>query len=100
MLSIQKAIFLGLALTILSFIGVSRADFCHLGSVKIDSNVYCQPVQAIRFTNITTPGSYERIIAMNNDGSCYSSPRPFSGPLAPLDEEVQVYSLFERSRVC
>ena len=89
MLLIQKAAFVGLALTILCFTAlVSAADFCHLGPFTINGKVYCQPIRALQYANITAAGTYQRIVSMNDDGSCTSAPKAYSGPLAPLDEEV------------
>lgn len=71
----------------LLFTGV-RADLCSQGSEQIEGNVYCQPVEAIRYSNVGASGSYNEITKMGSDGSCSSMPKHFSGPLAPLDEEV------------
>jgi hypothetical protein len=61
--------------------------FSDSGSTVLDGNWYCQPVQAIRYSNVGSPGSYNRITKME-DGSCSSTPNAFSGALAPFDEEV------------
>lgn len=71
----------------LLFTGV-HADLCSQGSEQIEGNVYCQPVEAIRYSNVGAAGSYNEITKMGSDGSCSSTPKHFSGPLAPLDEEV------------
>ena len=64
---------------------LARADPC----VVINGNWYCQSVQAIQYSNVGTSGAYNNIIAMDtSDGNCTTVPKPFSGPLSPLDEEV------------
>ncbi|KAG9230175.1 putative TOS1-like glycosyl hydrolase-domain-containing protein [Amylocarpus encephaloides] len=68
-----------------------QADLCHLGSTNIDGNEYCQAVQAIRYSNIGTPGTYSEVTNMAPDGTCLSKPKHFSGPLAPLDEEISLH---------
>ena len=73
---------------ILAAFAVVNADQCALGSVQIDGNWFCQPVQAIRYSNVGTAGSYKQIVKMGSDGKCESVPRRFSGPLSPLNEEV------------
>jgi hypothetical protein len=103
--SIRKAVFfLGLALTILPFTGpfkvadanvtaAGRAnDFCHLSSIKLDGDLYCRPVRGIKYANVSTPGSYQRIVSMNADGSCSYSNRSYEGHLAPLSEEVRAHN--------
>ncbi|TVY24062.1 PGA52-like protein [Lachnellula hyalina] len=61
------------------------------GSTDINGNWYCQPVQAIRYSNVGSSGSYDRITQMNSDGICASLPNNFAGNLAPFDEEVSVH---------
>jgi len=82
-----KLLFAALA-AVLCFAGQTGADLCSLGSVEIDGNWYCQPVQAIQYSNVGSAGTYNQITAMNADGNCSSVPKAFSGPLSPLDEEV------------
>jgi len=65
-----------------------NADLCSSGSTEIGGNWYCQAVQAIQYSNVGTAGSYNQVTAMSSDGSCSSTPKSFSGPLSPLDEEV------------
>jgi hypothetical protein len=68
---------------------LATADPC----AEIDGNWYCQPVKAIQYSNVGTPGAYNDIIAMDSsNGSCASVPKSFSGPLSPLDEEVSTPS--------
>ncbi len=65
------------------------ADQCSVGAIEIDGNWFCQPVKAIQYSNVGTPGSYNEVVGMSN-GACSSQQKQFSGPLAPLDEEVRV----------
>lgn len=67
------------------------ADQCAVGSSLISGNWYCQPVEAIRYSNVGTAGSYRQIIDMS-DGTCKGKTKYFKGPLSPLDEEVNRFS--------
>lgn len=69
-------------------LAVVAADFCASGRVEIEGNWFCQPVNAITYTNVGTPGTYHDVVDMASDGTCSWTPKSFSGPLAPLDEEV------------
>ncbi len=64
------------------------ADLCALGSQDVDGNVFCQAVNSIQYSNVGTPGQYNRITYMGSDGTCQSTPQHFSGPNSPLDGEV------------
>lgn len=83
------------AVVLAASIGLVRGDDCAEGSVDDAGNWYCQPVQAIHYANVGTPGSYQKITAMSG-GSCSSEAHSFSGPISPLDEEVRftLYVLF------
>lgn len=63
--------------------------FSASGHTDINGNWYCQPVEAIRYSNVGSSGSYDRITQMNSDGICASLPNNFAGSLAPFDEEVR-----------
>ncbi|KAI9841081.1 MAG: target of Sbf [Thelocarpon superellum] len=69
----------------------SLADNCAAGG-GADSldNFYCQPVQGITYSNVGSSNSYNEVTSMNG-GSCGSSPKAYSGPIAPLDEEVSLH---------
>lgn len=67
------------------------AVMCALGSEEIDGNWFCQPVNAIQYSDVGSCGHYNRITAMNSDGTCHSIPQAFSGPISPLDGEVGPY---------
>ena len=74
-----------------------NADFCAKGHVEIQGNWFCQPVDAITYSNVGTPGTYQDIIDMSSDGTCSSIPKSFTGPIAPLDEEVNLTPIFATS---
>lgn len=70
-----------------SFSGVS-AQACASGTANnILGNWYCQAVDSISYTNFGSSGTYNQITDMT-DGNCQSEPKEFSGPLAPLNDEV------------
>jgi hypothetical protein len=74
-----------------SLFAVGMADLCHTSfntAYEIDGNWYCSAVQAIQYQNVGIPGSYNQVTGMDGSGACYQQPVAFSGPLAPLDEEV------------
>jgi hypothetical protein len=48
------------AVIFLSFLIRAQADLCAKGSQEIDGNWFCQPVTAIRYSNVGTPGAYVR----------------------------------------
>jgi hypothetical protein len=55
------------------------------------NNWYCQEVNAISYTGIGSAASYNKVTGMNpSNGQCSSTPFGYSGPLAPLNEEVRV----------
>jgi len=62
------------------------------GCQQIDGNYYCSQTNAISFNNIGFSGSYNQITNMDSTScSCSSSPVSFSGPLAPLNDEVSIF---------
>ncbi|KAH8679839.1 putative TOS1-like glycosyl hydrolase-domain-containing protein [Tricladium varicosporioides] len=75
---------------LLSLAGVN-ADQCAAGSKQVQGNWYCQPVQAIKYSNVGFPGTYNQITNMGADGRCSSTPKQFTGSLSPLDEEVSLH---------
>ncbi|CAG8953071.1 hypothetical protein HYFRA_00003266 [Hymenoscyphus fraxineus] len=68
-----------------------QGDLCEKGSTQIEGNVYCQPVEAIRYSNVGASGTYNEVTKMGIDGTCASTPKDFNGPLAPLDEELSLH---------
>jgi hypothetical protein len=82
---------------LLTALAFASADFCTKGRVEIQGNWLCQPVDAITYSNVGTPGTYQDIIDMSSDGTCSSISKSFSGPIAPLDEEVNPTPIFATS---
>ena len=68
-----------------------NADLCSQGSQNINGNWYCQAVKRIHYTGVGTAGKYNKITSMNSaTGACGSTPFSYSGPNAPLDEDVSI----------
>jgi hypothetical protein len=83
------AIIVIIVVATLLFVGNVQADMCGMGRKEVAGNWFCQPVQAIQYSNVGSSGSYKQITDMDlKTGSCQSQMKPYSGPLAPLDEEV------------
>jgi hypothetical protein len=83
------AIIVVTAVDTLLFVGNVHADMCGMGRKEVDGNWFCQPVQAIQYSNVGSSGSYKQITDMDlQTGSCQFQMKSYSGPLAPLDEEV------------
>ncbi len=89
--------FLAVAAVLSAAIVVVGADFCAKGRVEIQGNWFCQPVDAITYSNVGTAGTYNDVTDMASDGTCSSTPESFSGPIAPLDEEVSLPPIFTNS---
>jgi hypothetical protein len=88
--AIMKMFGLVIASTVLLFVGNVAADLCAMGpKQELNGNWFCQPVKAIQYSNVGSSGSYRQITDMSSQtGSCQYKMKSFSGPLAPLDEEV------------
>ena len=84
------------SLSVMAFSRAVRDDLCAAGSKQIGGNWYCQAVDAVRYTNVGTSGSYDRVIDMKPDGTCVTESHAFSGPLSPLNEEVRSSSTYLR----
>jgi hypothetical protein len=55
----------------------------------INGNWYADSIERIAYTGVGGAGTYQRITNMESaTGACSKEPRPFSGPLAPFDEDV------------
>jgi hypothetical protein len=78
--------------TAIAFLLLARnvlADLCAKGKQELGGNWFCQPVQAIQYSNVGSSGSYHQITDMNSQtGSCQYQLKQYSGPLAPLNEEA------------
>ncbi|KAH8787427.1 putative TOS1-like glycosyl hydrolase-domain-containing protein [Hyaloscypha sp. PMI_1271] len=81
------------ALAALLSVGNVLADLCAMGpKQELNGNWFCQPVKAIQYSNVGSSGSYRQITSMNSQtGSCEYQMKAFSGPLAPLNEEVSLH---------
>ncbi|KAF6839655.1 hypothetical protein CMUS01_04217 [Colletotrichum musicola] len=51
-------------------------------------NWWCGLVNQILYSNVGHPGTYKAVSNMGDDGSCAFEDVPFSGPLAPFNEEL------------
>ena len=66
----------------------AAAQACATGAAQeINGNWYCQPVNAITYSNFDAPGKYNKVTTMAN-GVCESTSQSYSGTMAPMDEEV------------
>ena len=64
------------------------ANSCNNGAaINLGGNYYCSAVESIAYHNFGSEGSYQAVTSMEN-GVCTSETRHYSGPLAPLDDEV------------
>ena len=54
---------------------------------EVEGNYYCNNVSAITYNNFCASGTYDQVVDMNG---CKTKPVAYSGPLAPLDEEVSI----------
>jgi hypothetical protein len=68
------------------------ADLCSEGSELVKGNWYCQAVKRITYKDVGGAGTYDRITSMDaTTGKCGSVKQKYSGPLAPLDEDVSCH---------
>uniref|UniRef100_A0A060TBZ8 glucan endo-1,3-beta-D-glucosidase n=1 Tax=Blastobotrys adeninivorans TaxID=409370 RepID=A0A060TBZ8_BLAAD len=63
----------------------------HAGCQNIAGNYYCNQVNAVSYNQVGSSGSYKQITAMNDDGTCSSQDKEYSGNLAPFDEGLSVH---------
>lgn len=62
---------------------------CGQKAYQEGGNWYCQAVGHITYTNVGASGEYDDVVHMDqNIGNCLKAKRPFSGPLAPFNEQV------------
>ncbi|EEB05852.1 fungal protein [Schizosaccharomyces japonicus yFS275] len=62
------------------------------GCVVESGNYYCNEVSEVLFTNVGSSGSYNDITNMDTSScTCSHTSKSYSGPLAPLDEEVSFH---------
>ncbi|KAJ8066048.1 hypothetical protein OCU04_005140 [Sclerotinia nivalis] len=70
---------------------LSSVVFSVSGCSEVLGNWYCNPVDAILYSNVGSPGTYNQVTDMASNGICSSTPKSFSGPISPLDEEVSFH---------
>ncbi|KAK9463522.1 putative TOS1-like glycosyl hydrolase-domain-containing protein [Lipomyces oligophaga] len=58
---------------------------------EISGNYYCNEVSAIEFANVGFSGSYDDVTNMSDDCTCSTSTKSFSGPIAPLSEDISMH---------
>lgn len=80
-----------LSAAVAAVLSVVTADLCASGAVLEKGNYYCQPVKKIQYSRVSSSGTYQRVIDMSNDGGCLYEPAPFSGSLAPFNEELSLH---------
>lgn len=64
---------------------------CSGGSVNEGGNYFCGAVNHILYQGIGGSGSYQKVMNMGPNGECSRETKSFSGPLAPLDEDVSLH---------
>src|ERR1700761_6267093 len=70
---------------------VSADNTCSDAQVVADY-VYCQPVDRALIQNVGHSGTYQKVTGMDfTTGQIASIPFPFSGPLAPFDEDLSLH---------
>lgn len=54
-------------------------------------NFFCTAVKALQYDGLNVPGSYKAVTSMTQDGQCTFADVPFSGPIAPFDEDLSIH---------
>ncbi|KAK9469141.1 putative TOS1-like glycosyl hydrolase-domain-containing protein [Lipomyces arxii] len=72
-------------LALLAVASTTTADCTFMGG-----NYYCDDVSAVAYDNVGFSGSYNDVTSMDNC-QCETAPVSFSGPLAPLNEDVSLH---------
>jgi Glycine-rich protein domain (DUF2403) len=65
---------------------------CTGSSKEQNGNFYCGAVRAITYDDIGGAGIYNEVTSMEANGHCTFKSHAYSGPMAPLDEEVSFTS--------
>ncbi|KAI9811363.1 MAG: target of Sbf [Pycnora praestabilis] len=71
--------------------GVNACNDPSVTAVEIAGNYYCSEVTAITYKNVGGSGSYQATTNMADDGTCSQASTAYSGPMAPMDEEVSMH---------
>lgn len=78
---------------------------CTGKAVDEGGNWFCGAVNHILYEGIVGKGSFKAVTNMGSNGDCQTEDKPYSGPLAPLDEDVRqnlslpILNLFRESCV-
>ncbi|KAK8074852.1 hypothetical protein PG997_009515 [Apiospora hydei] len=54
-------------------------------------NFFCTAVKALQYVGLDVAGQYKEVTSMGSDGSCQFADVPFSGPIAPFDEDLSIH---------
>ncbi|KAK7985008.1 TOS1-like glycosyl hydrolase-domain-containing protein [Apiospora saccharicola] len=54
-------------------------------------NFFCSAVKALQYDGLNVAGSYKAVTSMTKDGGCTFADVPFSGPIAPFDEDLSIH---------
>ena len=65
------------------------------GCTQIGGNHYCNKVKSVTYDNFGSSGSYMDVTSFEG-GTCSQESRSYSGPLAPMNEEVSCKSTTEQ----
>ncbi|ESZ98134.1 hypothetical protein SBOR_1513 [Sclerotinia borealis F-4128] len=77
---------------LLAAVYVLSSTICSVsGCSEVLGNWFCNAVEAIEYSNVGASGTYNQITNMASDGTCSSTPKSFSGPISPLDEEISFH---------
>ncbi|KAJ3521509.1 hypothetical protein NM208_g13257 [Fusarium decemcellulare] len=61
---------------------------CSGTALEEGGNWFCGAVKQILYEGFAGSGTYKAVTNMGKDGQCDSEDIPYSGPLAPLDEDI------------
>jgi Tos1-like cell wall protein len=86
----QPPTMLGMVISFLTFFSTPIQGTCSNSQV-IDDYTYCQQVTRAVISNVGHSGTYQKTTGMDENSGVSSSPFAFSGPLAPLDEDLSVH---------
>ncbi|KAK7999982.1 hypothetical protein PG990_012582 [Apiospora arundinis] len=54
-------------------------------------NFFCKAVKALQYEGLDVAGKYKAVTSMGSDGSCNFADVPFSGAIAPFDEDLSIH---------
>ncbi|KAF4980810.1 hypothetical protein FZEAL_3264 [Fusarium zealandicum] len=64
---------------------------CTGNALEEGGNWFCGSVKQIMYEGFSGIGSYKAVTNMGENGQCESEDIPYSGPLAPLDEDLSIH---------